>query len=81
MTRVSRWTVVSCLSLLLVLPAPAVAQQPDDASLDQLITRATWYVLEFVDKLSSVVAEEHYVQDSNVMLATIAIPGPGSPAR
>src|SRR6185369_5934974 len=42
---------------------------------DQLLTRATWYVLDFVDKLSNVVAEEHYTQDSNVMLMTAPIPG------
>jgi hypothetical protein len=53
---------------------PAVSPTPDPA-LDQLLTRATWYVLDFVDKLSSVVSEERYTQDSNVMLATIPIPG------
>jgi hypothetical protein len=69
--------VVACLCLLAVLPAPARAQQPDDAALDQLITRATWYVLDFVEKLSSVVSEERYVQDSNVALMTVPIPGLG----
>jgi len=54
------------------------AQQPaPDPALDQLLTRATWYVLDFVDKLSNVVAEEHYTQDSNVMLMTAPIPGLG----
>ena len=53
---------------------PAVPPARDPA-LDQLLTRATWYVLDFVEKLSSVVSEERYEQDSNVMLATIPIPG------
>src|SRR4029077_20592733 len=53
------------------------AQAGTDPALDQLLTRATSYVLDFVDKLSSVVSEEHYTQDSNVMLATVPIPGLG----
>jgi hypothetical protein len=62
------------------MPARAQSPQaapPADAALDQLLTRATWYALEFIDKLSSVVSEEHYTQDSNVMLATVPIPGLG----
>ena len=56
----------------------AAAQQPlPDPALEPLLAKATWYVLDFVDKLSNVVAEEHYIQDSNVMLTTIAIPGLG----
>ncbi len=69
--------VVSCLILLAALPLPAIAQQPDDVVLDQLMTRATWYVLDFIEKLSSVVAEERYVQDSTVALMTMPIPGLG----
>jgi hypothetical protein len=73
--RVSGWTTVCCLA---ALATAAAAQQPlPDPTLEPLLAKATWYVLEFVDKLSNVVAEEHYVQDSNVMLATIAIPGLG----
>jgi len=53
------------------------AQAPADAELDQLLARATWYSIDFVNKLSQVVAEERYVQDSNVALPTIAIPGIG----
>ena len=53
----------------------SAAQQPDPGSLDQLLTRATWYVLDFVEKLSSVVSEERYVQDSSVALMTVPIPG------
>jgi hypothetical protein len=63
----------------LVMPALAQSgpssQAGADPALDQLLTRATWYVLDFVQKLSSVVSEERYTQDSNVMLATIPIPG------
>jgi hypothetical protein len=67
---------------LIAMPARAQqsgpsAQAGNDPALDQLLTRATWYVLDFVDKLSNVVSEEHYTQDSNVMLATIPIPGLG----
>lgn len=73
--RVLGWTAVCCLA---ALATAAAAQQPlPDPTLEPLLAKATWYVLEFVDKLSNVVAEEHYVQDSNVMLATIAIPGLG----
>jgi hypothetical protein len=65
---------------LMAMPARAQqsassAQTGGDAALDQLLTRATWYVIDFVDKLSNVVSEEHYTQDSNVMLATVPIPG------
>jgi hypothetical protein len=59
--------------------APLSAQQPPaDQAFEQLLARATWYSIDFVNKLSNVVAEEHYVQDSNVALATVAIPGMGS---
>jgi hypothetical protein len=74
----------ACLICAGSLVMPALAQQSGpssqagaDPALDQLLTRATWYVLDFVEKLSSVVSEEHYTQDSNVMLATIPIPGLG----
>jgi hypothetical protein len=76
--RISRGTVVCCLGLLALLATmstTAVAGQPDPGSLDQLLTRATWYVLDFVEKLSSVVSEERYVQDSSVALPTVPIPG------
>jgi len=71
-----------CLLCALTLTAPVLSQQSGpssqagaDPALDQLLTRATWYVLDFVEKLSNVVSEENYTQDSNVMLATIPIPG------
>jgi len=53
------------------------AQQAADADLEQLLARATWYSIDFVNKLSQVVAEERYVQDSNVALPAVAIPGLG----
>lgn len=59
------------------IAAPVRAQSAPDAELDQLLARATWYAIDFVNKLSSVVAEERYIQDSNVALATVAIPGLG----
>jgi hypothetical protein len=69
-----------CVAILAVAVAvaPLSAQQPpDDPALEQLLARATWYAIDFVNKLSNVVSEERYVQDSNVALATIAIPGMG----
>ncbi|HXD73201.1 MAG TPA: hypothetical protein VN628_05680 [Vicinamibacterales bacterium] len=54
--------------------APLHAQQSD---LDQLLAKATWYSIDFIEHLSSVVAEERYIQDSNVALATVAIPALG----
>jgi len=53
----------------------ARAQGAND--LDQLLAKATWYSIDFIDHLSAVVAEERYIQDSNVALATVAIPGLG----
>src|SRR5204862_4072664 len=53
------------------------AQTQADADLEQLLAKATWYSMDFINKLSSVVAEERYIQDSNVALATVAIPGLG----
>ena len=74
----------TCLLCAALATPPALAQQSgpsvqsgNDPALDQLLTRATWYVLDFIDKLSNVVSEEHYTQDSNVMLATAPIPGLG----
>jgi len=65
---------------VLVVLAAAVAvrvhaQAGDDTDLDRLLARATWYSIDFVNKLSGVVAEERYVQDSNVALMTVPIPG------
>jgi hypothetical protein len=70
-----RAAVASCL--LLVAGATRASAQPDDPALEMLIGRATWYAIDLVDKLSSVVAEERYIQDSNVALPTVPIPGLG----
>jgi len=63
---------------------PALAQQAAPSpqagtvsAVHQLLTRATWYVLDFIENLSHVVSEEHYTQDSNVLLATAPIPALG----
>jgi hypothetical protein len=55
----------------------SVHAQNTDTDLEQLLARATWYSIDFVNKLSQVVAEERYVQDSNVALPTFALPGLG----
>src|SRR5262249_36332577 len=56
---------------------PSSTPASADPALDQLLTRATWYVLDFIENLSNVVAEERYTQDSNVLLATMPIPALG----
>lgn len=54
---------------------PLLAQRPTaEAALDQLLARATWYSIDFINGLSNIVAEEQYIQNSNVALATAAIP-------
>jgi hypothetical protein len=53
------------------------AQNAPDADLEQLLARATWYSIDFIDKLSQVVSEERYVQDSTVALPTVPILGMG----
>jgi hypothetical protein len=71
-----RATVLSAL-VAAAIATPIHAQDATNADLDQLLARATWYSMDFLNKLSSVVAEERYIQDSNVALATVAIPGLG----
>ncbi len=61
----------------MLVAAPLRAQQAAESELDQLLARATWYSIDFVNKLSQVVAEERYIQDSNVALATVPLPGFG----
>ena len=63
------------LVVFAVLTATSVrAQQTADSDLEQLLARATWYAIDFINKLSQVVAEERYVQDSSVALATVPLP-------
>src|SRR3954470_2553004 len=70
MQALRRTALCSICCVLAIAAIHATAQQPPaDAELDPLLAKATWYALDFVDKLSSVVSEERYVQDSNVFLA------------
>src|SRR3954468_21403476 len=74
----ARWR-LAVVAVLAVAALPLRAQTDD---LDQLLAKATWYSIDFINHLSSVVAEERYIQDSNVALATVAIPalsGRGAP--
>lgn len=71
--RISRWAGVCAIALA----TAGLSAQQEDPALEALLTKATWYALDFVDKLSSVVAEERYVQESNVALPTVPIPGLG----
>jgi hypothetical protein len=74
--RISKWAGVG--ALVLAASAGTAAQAPqDDPALEAILTRATWYAIDFVQKLSNVVAEERYVQDSSVALPTVPIPGLG----
>jgi hypothetical protein len=65
---------VTLVVLGVLIAASARAQQTAESDLDQLLARATWYAIDFVNKLSQVVAEERYVQDSSVALATVPLP-------
>ena len=73
--RTLRWA-GACCAIVLAASAGLPAQQEDPA-LEALLTKATWYALQLVDQLSSVVSEERYVQDSTVALPTVPIPGMG----
>jgi len=55
-----------------LVAAPLGGQESD---VEQLLAKATRYSIDFVEKLSTVVAEESYVQNSTVALETVAIPG------
>src|SRR4051812_39545610 len=64
--------VVVALTAAVLVTASLGAQESD---LDQLLAKATWYSVDFLRNLSTVVAEESYIQDSTVALETVAIPG------
>lgn len=72
---IPRWVGVCCLVAIATVAAAAAEQ--DDPALEALLARATWYSIDLVDKLSNVVAEERYEQDSSVALPTVPIPGLG----
>ena len=65
------------LALVTVAAVSVHAQNASDADLEPLLARATWYSIDFVNKLSQVVAEERYVQDSSVALVAVPIMGMG----
>lgn len=65
------------LAIVTAVAASTHAQNASDADLEPLLARATWYSIDFVNKLSQVVAEERYVQDSSVALLAIPIMGMG----
>src|SRR5712691_7831481 len=56
--------IACCLSAVIV---HATADKPAVA-LDVVLERAAWYLDYFIDQFENVVAEESYIQDSNVML-------------
>jgi hypothetical protein len=62
------------LALVLATNVPIRGQGTAEGELEQLLARATWYSIDFVNKLSQVVAEERYIQDSSVALATVPLP-------
>jgi hypothetical protein len=64
--------------------AALTAQGPDTdrISKELLLGRAGWYVQDFIEKFSNVVAEETYLQDSSVPMQSAALLGrAGSMAR
>jgi hypothetical protein len=61
------WLLIAVCSVGASLAA-AGGLQTDTVSLDVILGRASWYVTDFIDEFKSIVAEEHYVQDSNVPL-------------
>jgi hypothetical protein len=73
--------------LLLSLSVAGASLRAQDADTDRinlelLLGRAGWYVLDFIDKFSNVVAEETYIQDSSVPMQSPALLGrPGATAR
>lgn len=66
------YRVVVALVVAALVTSPLGAQ---DSDLEQLLAKATRYSVDFVQKLSTVVAEESYVQNSTVALETVPIPG------
>src|SRR5258708_22027197 len=54
----------------------AAAPPPERVSLEVLLDRAGWYLDYFVDEFENVVAEETYIQDSAMLLASFS-PMPG----
>jgi hypothetical protein len=60
----------------------AQERETERITLELLLGRAGWYVLDFLDKFSNVVSEEAYLQDSSVPMQSSAVLGrPGTAAR
>jgi hypothetical protein len=57
-----RWLRIAHIVALTIAPAPILAQQRQTPAIEDLLDRATDYVVRFVETLSNVVAEERYVQ-------------------
>jgi hypothetical protein len=73
------------LVLVLCLIGSGLSAQDQDEeriTLELLLGRGGWYVLDFIDKFSNVVSEETYLQDSSVPMQSAALLGrPGAVAR
>jgi len=48
--------------------AVSAGQPAQPVSLETVLGKASWYALDFIDQFSKVVAEEHYIQDSQMSL-------------
>jgi hypothetical protein len=75
--RFSLRVIAAGLAVVTMLAVCVHAQNGADTDLEQLLARATWYSIDFIDKLSQVVSEERYIQDSSVALPTVPIMGMG----
>ena len=64
------------LTAVVLSVATIAAQSPPP--IDVILARAGQYVSSFVERFASVVAEEHYVQDTLGNLPTVALGGRGS---
>jgi hypothetical protein len=53
--------------------APTEEPAAEGVSLNVLLGRAAWYVIDFISNFSNVVSEETYVQDSSVPLQSVAL--------
>jgi hypothetical protein len=70
------------VALLFTAVIGLTAQDTERITLELLLGRAGWYVLDFVDRFSNVVAEETYIQDSSVPMQSAALLGrPGTAVR
>src|SRR5262245_18785960 len=54
---------------------PEPEPQTEKVSLDVLLGRGAWYVLDFINRFSNVVREETYIQESSVPMQSVAVLG------